>query len=257
MCPTGGRQNTIRARELAQSKSEIILHDRRNSQRRNAQRDIAPGRLRFAYQLRIDSHETLQSHQQAHHCVKRPDCENAMEGPNIWRKDGKFVHRNCEQCRSEFWAKMPWAAFVRRLAECFPHTTEARHVPHSINEAERRKYERDQSWHGTSRPTSSGLRQHDAGRAVAFLRRSSSEPWEGALLRWVPSTFRQVLGSTETGNQGHPKKANAPPPKPQTVALTLAKTPPSAVYRSNRDRAGTLRPRCELILPRATEPLLR
>ena len=50
------------------------------------------------------------------------------------------------------------------------------------------------------------------------------------------ATFRQVPGSTETGNQGHPKKANAPSPKPQTVALTLAKTPPSTVYRSNRDK---------------------
>ena len=40
-----------------------------------------------------------------------PIMRTRWKDQNIWRNDGKFVHRNCEQCRSEFWAKMPWARF--------------------------------------------------------------------------------------------------------------------------------------------------
>jgi hypothetical protein len=32
-------------------------------------------------------------------------------GQNIWKQNGKLVHRNCKRCGETFWAKMPWALY--------------------------------------------------------------------------------------------------------------------------------------------------
>ena len=46
------------------------------------------------------------------------------------------MHRNCEQCRSEFWAKMPWARFCSTNCRVLSAYHKKRHQAlHSANEA--------------------------------------------------------------------------------------------------------------------------
>jgi len=122
----------------------------------------------------------------------------------------------------------------------FGHLPSAFGIPpeaYSAYEAEDRNMSAIQGWRGLPehlKPQAAldmlrGLQWNFYGLPVA-------NPGKEELLRWVPESFRQLLGQFETGNQGNLKKTNPAPEKGQIVTPTLARSPPAAVYRSNRDK---------------------
>ena len=100
------------------SLARVLTHERNalrglllKAKKREAVPSHALGRPRLVTPLRSHALLTPGGYRGPITASKRPIVRTRWKGQKIWRKDGKFVHRNCEQCRSEFWAKMPWARF--------------------------------------------------------------------------------------------------------------------------------------------------
>jgi hypothetical protein len=123
-------------------------------------RNIAPGRLRFVYQLRAESHEAPKPSGRVNYCVKTLDYENAMEGPKHLAQGWQICAQKLRTVQKRVLGKNAVGPLL------FDHLPSAFRIPQETREALRsasrpgnRNMRGIQSWHGTFPIKSSGLRQ--------------------------------------------------------------------------------------------------